>query len=117
MSGKKLHYKEIGRRIRQAREARNMSQGELGGRLSSPLTATAISLYEKGDRFVGLDVIAEIAKIFDISMETLIEGYKEAPPIPVALRADKELKDNPQAQKQIMDFIDMVKLKEKSLKK
>lgn len=117
MFGKKIDYKEIGRRIRQAREAKNISQGELGSRLFSPVTATAISLYEKGDRDIGLDVLAEIAKIFNVSMESLIEGYKEAPPIPVALRADKELKNNPKAQEQIMDFVDMVKLREKSLKK
>lgn len=117
MSDKKIDYEEIGRRIRQAREAKNISQGELGSRLLHQVTATAISLYEKGDRDVGLDVLAEIAKIFDVSMESLVEGYKEAPPIPVALRADKELKNNQKAQDQIMDFIDMVKLKEKSLKK
>ena len=116
MSEKKIDYKEIGRRIRQAREAKNMSQGELGSRLSSPVTATAISLYEKGNRDIGLDSLSEVAKIFEVSMESLIDGYKEAPPIPVALRADKELKNNPKAQKQIIDFIDMVKLKENSKK-
>lgn len=117
MLEKKIDYHEIGRRLRQAREAKKLSQGELGSKLTSPVTATAISLYEKGDRDVGLDVLAEISKILDVSMESLIEGYKEAPPIPVALRADKELKNNQKAQDQIMDFIDMVKLKEKSLKK
>lgn len=110
---KNVDYKAIGKRIREAREMKGMSQSGLAKMLKVPLTATAISLYENGERYVGLEVLTDIAKNLGISMETLIEGYKEAPPIQVALRADKDLKDNPKAQDQIMDFIDFVKSKTK----
>jgi transcriptional regulator with XRE-family HTH domain len=111
--GKVIDYKAIGKRIRKARENKHISQGGLGKILKTPVTATAISLYESGERFVGLDVLADIAKKLEISMETLIEGYKEAPPIRVALRADKDLKNNTKAQDQILEFIDFVKSKTK----
>lgn len=110
---KNKDYKAIGKRIREAREMRGVSQGELAKMLKPTLTATAISLYESGDRYINIYVLSEIAKNLDISMETLIEGYKEAPPIQVALRADKDLKDNAKAQDQIMDFIEYVKSKTK----
>lgn len=110
---KKIDYKQIGQRIKEAREAKGLSQGEISSRLQKPLTATAISLYEKGERDISIETLAEIAKILNISMESLIEGYKKAPPIHVALRADKDLKNNQKAQEQIIDFIEFVKKKQK----
>lgn len=108
----KTIYLQIGKRIREARERKNITQSELGARLASPVTATAISLYEGGERQPALDVIDDIAVKLGVTNEYLLHGASglmEATPIHTALRADKNLKDNPKAQKQILDFIDFVK--------
>ncbi len=104
-----INYKAIGKRIRDAREAKGLTQGQLGEKLSKPLTATAISLYEKGGRAVALDVLTEIANILNVPQEFLIKGTREAPSIKVALRADKDLVNNPKAIGQIEDFINYIK--------
>jgi transcriptional regulator with XRE-family HTH domain len=108
---KKIDYQKIGQRIKETREAKGMSQGELGAKLTKPLTPTAISLYERGGRDISLETLAEIANLLGISMQDFIEGYKEAPPIHVALRADKNL--TPKAREQIMDFIEFIKRRQK----
>lgn len=102
--------KSIGERIRNARESKGLTQTELGKQLKEPVTATAISLYEKGMRDVGVDALAEIADILDVSFEYLAKGKtSEEPSIKVALRADKDLQNNENAVQQITDFIDFVK--------
>ena len=107
---KQVSYKAIGERIRKAREAKSLTQTELGNKLADSMTATAISLYEKGERSVGVDVLSQIADILDVSFEYLAKGETEnSPSIQVALRADKGLKDNDKAMRQIMDYIDLVK--------
>lgn len=104
--------KAIGDRVRKAREGKGMTQAELGSKLKTPVTATAISLYEKGDRDVGVEALTEIADILDVSFEFLAKGVTDQEPsIKIALRADKDLQDNKKAREQIMDFIDYVKQK------
>lgn len=114
---KKAKYLEIGQRIKQARETKGLTQAQLGEKLASSVTATAISLYESGDREVGVDVLAEMAKILDVSVEFLATGkHGEAPSINVALRADKDLWKNQKARKQVLDFIEFVKKKSEDKK-
>lgn len=108
---KKSYYEKIGKRIKRCREVKELTQSELGSRLSTPLTATAISLYEKGEREASLEVLAEIAEILDVSLQFLIldEENIQTPSIKVALRADKKL--NEKARSQIMDYIEFIKNK------
>lgn len=101
---------EIGRRIKEARESKGLTQQQLADKLTAPLTATAISLYEKGSRDVPVDVLSEIAKLTDASFEYLASGtLTDGHTIQVALRADKDLYKNEHAQKQVLDFIEFVK--------
>lgn len=106
-----IDYKAIGKRIRDARETSKLTQGQLGEKLKKVLTATAISLYESGERAVSLDVLTEIANILKIPLEFLIKGKAQAPSINIALRADKDLEKNPKAIDQIEEYINYIKSK------
>jgi len=110
---KNEYYQKIGGRIKRARIHLGLTQSELGERLSTPLTATAISLYEKGEREVSLKVLEEIAKILDVSLQflTLDEEASKTPSINVVLRADKKL--SRKAQDQIIEYIEYVKSRSK----
>ena len=105
----KSYYEKIGKRIKRCREIKEFTQAELASKLSTPLTATAISLYEKGEREASLEVLAEIAKILDVSLQFLIldEDNNKTPSIKVALRADSQLDEK--ARKQILDYIEFIK--------
>ena len=53
----------LGQRIRQARRDAGMSQGQLAESLST--TQSAISLYEAGQRSVGIDMLLNVARILN----------------------------------------------------
>ena len=53
----------LGQRIRAARRDAGMSQGQLATALST--TQSAISLYEAGQRSVGIDMLLSVAKILN----------------------------------------------------
>ena len=53
----------LGNRIRTARRDANMSQGQLATSLNT--TQSAISLYEAGQRSVGIDMLLNVAKILN----------------------------------------------------
>lgn len=110
MDDQREYYKQIGARIRKFRERAKLSQVELGEAIK--VSSTAISLYENGDRYVSIKQLHELADLLKVTFEELSKGYPaQDPDISYALRADKKLRDNPEAQKQILDFIDWVKHK------
>ncbi len=53
----------LGQRIRAARRDAGMSQGQLASALST--TQSAISLYEAGQRSVGIDMLLNVARILN----------------------------------------------------
>jgi len=53
----------LGQRIRAARRDAGMSQGQLASSLNT--TQSAISLYEAGQRSVGIDMLLSVAKILN----------------------------------------------------
>lgn len=109
---KKEKYQLIGQRIREAREAKGLTQAQLSEKLRPGLTATAVSLYEKGDRDVPVDFLATIAEITGVSVAYLATGKSEdTSSIHVALRADRDLWKNKKARDQVLDFIEFIKKK------
>ena len=109
---KRIKYQQIGQRIKEAREAKGLTQAQLGEKLNVKVTATAISLYEKGDRDVPVDVLTEIANLTGVALEYLASGVLNSnPSISIALRADKDLGKNEKARKQVLDFIEFMKNK------
>lgn len=77
---------EIGERIRTIRRNLNITQKQLAGKLG--VSQTAVALWESGVRGINIDVIEQIANLFDITPAQLM-GWeyidptfsgKEAPP-------------------------------------
>jgi transcriptional regulator with XRE-family HTH domain len=62
-SGKLPVSATLGTRIRSARRDANMSQGQLASELNT--TQSAISLYEAGQRSVGIDMLLNVARILN----------------------------------------------------
>lgn len=74
---------QVGRRIRELREARGWTQGELAGLLDR--TQTALSYWEAGKRAPGLDDILELARVFDVETSELLP--RPSRPLRAVLRA------------------------------
>ncbi len=62
-SGKTPVSANLGQRIRTARRDAGLSQGQLASELST--TQSAISLYEAGQRSVGIDMLLNVARILN----------------------------------------------------
>jgi transcriptional regulator with XRE-family HTH domain len=62
-NGKAPISASLGQRIRTARKDAGMSQGQLASSLNT--TQSAISLYEAGQRSVGIDMLLNVAKILN----------------------------------------------------
>ncbi len=67
--------KKLGERIKELREDFNYSQDELAKKIK--VSRPAISQIESGTRDINSTELANIAKVFDVSMDTLLEIYDE----------------------------------------
>ena len=65
---------EIGKRIRELRLAKKLSQTELAKLIKT--TQDTVSLWELGKSYPSLDYIVELTKIFNVSSDYLL-GIKE----------------------------------------
>jgi transcriptional regulator with XRE-family HTH domain len=73
-----MGFKEIGRKIQQAREARDLTQVELAQTLG--ITQAALSNYELGKRRLYLHQIEEIARLLNKDLEYFIGSNNEVAP-------------------------------------
>jgi len=73
-----MGFKEIGRKIQQAREARDLTQVELAQTLC--ITQAALSNYELGKRRLYLHQIEEIARLLNKDLEYFIRSDDEVVP-------------------------------------
>ena len=73
-----MGFKEIGRKIQQAREARDLTQVELAQTLG--ITQAALSNYELGKRRLYLHQIEEIARLLNKDLEYFIGSNNEVVP-------------------------------------
>lgn len=60
----------IGKRIKELRKTRKMTQAEFAERLG--VTTSAISSYENGTRLPSYDILIKIARIFRVSTDNLL---------------------------------------------
>jgi len=67
--------KKLGERIKELREDFEYSQDELAKKIK--ISRPAISQIESGTRDINSTELANIAKVFDVSMDTLLEIYDE----------------------------------------
>lgn len=62
----------IGKAIKELRENKNLTQGELGAIIG--ISGKTISNYEKGDRQPSLEIVSKLAEFFDVTSDYLITG-------------------------------------------
>ena len=66
---------ELGRRLRQAREARGWTQARLADEMG--LTQDAISLYERGERALRVEALVRLARALDVPIGFLLETHPD----------------------------------------
>lgn len=73
-------YAEIGRRIKEAREAAGMSQEELGEKIGD-YSASAISYFESGNRKIKIEDLEKISHLLGKPVDYFLAGdrYAEKP--------------------------------------
>ena len=69
-----MELKHIGRRMREARKQAGLNQGQLGERLNT--TQSAISLYEAGQRGIGLATVDAVCIATGVPLEFML-GTRE----------------------------------------
>jgi transcriptional regulator with XRE-family HTH domain len=77
--------RQIGRRLKAARQRAHVSQAELAARLE--VTQTAVSYWEAGRRLPGIDDLMRIAEFLDAPLTDLLPGDSERRPLAAVLRA------------------------------
>lgn len=67
---------QLGAKIKLLREARNLSQGELGGAVS--ISGAAVCRYENGSREPSAEILFKIEKVLHCLEHTLVNYLKPA---------------------------------------
>ncbi len=67
-----VSYKVIGRHIRDARRASNMTQEDLADKLE--MSSAHLGKIERGERAVNLERLSQICLLLGVALETLIAG-------------------------------------------
>ena len=75
--------------MQQLREEKNLSQGVLAKELE--VTRQAYSRYERGERELGYEALAKLAKFFDVSIDYLLGNSTYYYPDAVATDEQREL--------------------------
>ncbi len=101
----------FGQRLKELREQNNMTRDELGKRLG--MSYSTIAKYETNNRFPDQDTLVKLAGVFGVSIDHLLGNDIPADlPETVAPYLADGLKElTPEARKEVMDFIEYVKVK------
>ena len=94
--------KEIGRRLREARDSAGLSQAELAKALGYE-SATAVSLIEAGERKFKIEDLQKAAELFHRDIGYFLGHDVLKMDVKVALRADKDLSE--EDKKAVLHFI------------
>lgn len=68
------YYSVIGRRLREAREAKGLTQAALGAELLPPRSHSAVSDIERGKTKLNVDELTVVAALLDTSLLSLVTG-------------------------------------------
>ncbi|MBQ2627375.1 MAG: helix-turn-helix transcriptional regulator [Eubacterium sp.] len=71
---KRKYYEYIGKKIRNARKLRNMTQQDVADRLG--ITRSLYSQYERGACSITLKTWIELAEILDLNMDIVMEALE-----------------------------------------
>ena len=69
------YYNKVGKQLKQLRQRSGISQEKLAAMLELP--RPAISQIERGERTIAADELIKISKVFNVSMETILDLKKE----------------------------------------
>jgi len=98
----------VGRKIRQMRRQRKLTQTELADRIG--IHQSDLSRMEQGEYRVGLDTLLKVLQTFDVGIG---EFFEERPEPVTPLEEYTRL--SPAAQKEVEDFIAFKRMQEESL--
>jgi len=99
-------------RLRQLREEKGMDREQLAARLD--MSYSTIAKYEAGSRFPDQDTLLKLADIFDVSTDYLLGKSDFRRPLPQTVAPylpEGFDKLSPEARKEVMDFIEYVRVK------
>ena len=101
----------FGQRLKELREQNNMTRDELGKRLG--MSYSTIAKYETNNRFPDQDTLVKLAGVFDVSVDHLLGNDKPRvlPETVAPYLADGLRELTPEARKEVMDFIEYVRVK------
>ena len=99
MASNQTFYRELGRRIKDARKKSCLTQEALATKIS--LTRTTVTNIEKGRQQLLVHTLVDIAEALNVAPDTLLPESK-APSIDKLLTAE-----TPQAQEWILKVVDM----------
>ena len=98
--------KEIGKKLREARESSGLSQTQLAKELGYE-SGTAISLFEAGERKFKTEDLRKVAEVLHREVGYFLGEAGPKLDLKVALRADKDLSDDDK--KAVLHFIELAK--------
>jgi transcriptional regulator with XRE-family HTH domain len=82
-----MSARELGNRLRAAREARGLVLQEVEARSDREFKASVLGAYERGDRTISAPRLVRLAQIYDISPEELLSGTE---PVDIDLPIEEE---------------------------
>jgi transcriptional regulator with XRE-family HTH domain len=71
-----ISKKDVGARVRELRQSRDLSQGKLAAALGIP--ATNVSAIERGVRGLSIQQLAKLAKALDVPPGEILNGHSQA---------------------------------------
>lgn len=97
----------VGRKIRQLRRQKKLTQTELADRIG--IHQSDLSRMEKGEYKVGLDTLLRILQTFNLSIGEFFEERSEETPV-----IEKYRSLSPSAQQEVESFIEFKRIQEQS---
>ena len=67
----------LGNRISELRRAKGMGQAQLARSLN--VSASTVGMYEQGRRIPSIDILIQLSRIFDVSLDYLVTGVEHRP--------------------------------------
>lgn len=92
----------LAKRLRQARQARHLSQGGLAAALGGEVTQSAISYWESGKNLPTVDSLRELCRALGVSADWLL-GLDAKAPTELAARLAHEVATLPAEQRQLIE--------------
>lgn len=98
-----LNKKQLGQKIKQLRESRDLNQAEMAKKIG--LSRVAVSMIESGKRDLEALELAKIAKVFNIPVDFLLRNEESAPPKKESRALGKKLEFKKDKLKDIILYI------------